>query len=59
MYRCDLKANKILSIEVTKENVYDGKMLKKLINDNVVYKNNSVNKILADDAMIIKITSGI
>ena len=46
-------------MEVTKENVYDGKMLKKLINDNVVYKNNSVNKTLADDAMIIKITSGI
>ena len=36
-------------MEVTKEDVYDGKMLKKLV-DNVVSENNDVKKILADGA---------
>src|SRR4029079_4301537 len=44
----NIKTKKIVSMEVTKENVHDGKMLKKLVN-NVVSKN-SVKKILADGA---------
>ena len=36
-------------MEVTKEDVYDGKMLKKVV-DNVVSENNDVKKVLADGA---------
>jgi hypothetical protein len=36
-------------MEVTKEDVYDGKILKKLV-DNVVSENNDVKKVLADGA---------
>jgi Tfp pilus assembly protein FimT len=47
----NVRTKKILSMEVTKEDVYDGKMLKKLV-DNVVVvsENNDVKKILADGA---------
>jgi Transposase DDE domain len=45
----NVRTKKILSMEVTKEDVYDGKMLKKLV-DNVVSENNDVKKILADGA---------
>jgi hypothetical protein len=44
----NVRTKKILSMEVTKEDVYDGKMLKKVV-DNVVSENNDVKKILADD----------
>ena len=44
----NVRTKKILSMEVTKEDVYDGKMLKKLV-DNVVSENNYVKKVLADD----------
>jgi len=45
----NIKTKKIVSMEVTKENVHDGKMLKKLVDD-VISKNNSIKKILADGA---------
>ena len=46
-------------MEVAKENIHDGKMLKKLV-DYVGSKNNSIKKILADGApMILKTTSSI
>jgi hypothetical protein len=45
----NIKTKKIVSIKVTKENVHDGKMLKKLV-DNVDSKNNNIIKILADGA---------
>jgi hypothetical protein len=45
----NVRTKKILSMEVTKEDVYDGKMLKKLV-DNVVSENNDVKKVLADGA---------
>ena len=45
----NIKIKKIVSMEVTKENVHDGKMLKKLVDD-VISKNNSIKKILADGA---------
>ena len=41
------KTKKIVSMEVTKENVHDGKMLKKLVDD-VISKNNMIKKILDD-----------
>jgi Transposase DDE domain len=44
----NVRTKKILSMEVTKEDVYDGKMLKKLV-DNVVSENDDVKKVLADD----------
>ena len=44
----NVRTKKVLSMEVTKEDVYDGKMLKKLVN-NVVSENNYVKKVLADD----------
>jgi len=44
----NVRTRKILLMEVTKEDVYDGKMLKKLV-DNVVSENNDVKKVLADD----------
>ncbi len=43
----NIKTKKIVSMNVTKENVHDRKMLKELVGD-VVSKNNSVKKILAD-----------
>ena len=43
----NVRTRKILLMEVTKEDVYDGKMLKKLV-DNVVSENNEVKKVLAD-----------
>jgi len=46
----NIKTKKIVSIKVTKENVHDGKMLKKLVDDVVGSKNNSIKKILADGA---------
>jgi len=45
----NVRTKKVLSMEVTKEDVYDGKMLKKLVN-NVVSENNDVKKVLADGA---------
>src|SRR6476659_11138917 len=45
----NVRTKKILSMEVTKEDVYDGKMLKKVV-DNVVSENNDVKKVLADGA---------
>ena len=42
----NVRTKKILSMEVTKEDVYDGKMLKKLV-DNVVSENNDVKKVLS------------
>jgi Transposase DDE domain len=45
----NVRTKKILSMEVTKEDVYDGKILKKLV-DNVVSENNDVKKVLADGA---------
>ena len=42
----DIKTKKIVSMYVTKENVYDGKMLKELIDD--VSKRCSIKKVLAD-----------
>jgi len=45
----NIKTKKIISMGVTKENVHDGKMLKKLVED-IVSKNNSVKKVLADGA---------
>ena len=47
----NVRTKKILSMEVTKEDVYDdGKMLKKLVDNVVVSENNDVKKILADGA---------
>jgi hypothetical protein len=45
----NVRTKKILSMEVTKEDVYDGKILKKLV-DNVMSENNDVKKVLADGA---------
>ena len=42
------KTKKIASMEVTKENVHDGKMLKELVHN--VSKNNNIQKVLADGA---------
>jgi hypothetical protein len=42
----DIKKKRILSLEVTSEEVHDGKMLKKLV-DNAT-KNNNVKRVLAD-----------
>src|SRR6478609_1439970 len=47
--RSKQKKKKKVFMEVTKENVHDGKMLKKLVDD-VISKNNSIKKILADGA---------
>jgi hypothetical protein len=52
------KTKKIVSMEVTKENVHDGKMLKRLVDD-VISKNNRIKKILADGAMTPNTTSSI
>jgi transposase len=45
----NIKTKKIVSMDVTKENVHDGKILKELVGD-VVSKNNNVQKVLADGA---------
>ena len=45
----NVRTKKVLSMEVTKEDVYDGVMLKKLVN-NVVSENIDVKKVLADGA---------
>jgi hypothetical protein len=42
----DIKTRKIASMSVTKEDVYDGKMLKELVDD--VSKKHSIKKVLAD-----------
>lgn len=42
------KTKKIMSMEVTKENVHDGKMLKELVHN--ASKNNNIQKVLADGA---------
>ena len=42
----DIKTKKIASMSVTKEDVYDGKMLKELVDD--VSKKHSIKKVLAD-----------
>jgi hypothetical protein len=42
----DIKTKKIVSMRVTKEGVYDGKMLKELVDD--VSKNHGIKKVLAD-----------
>lgn len=44
----NVRTKKTLSMEVTKEDVYDGKMLKKLVG-NVASENNDVKKAPADD----------
>jgi hypothetical protein len=44
----NVRTKKILSMEVTKEDVYDGKMLKKLVDN--VSENKDVKKVLADGA---------
>jgi hypothetical protein len=44
----NVMTKKILSMEVAKEDVYDGKMLKKLVDN--VSENNYVKKVLADGA---------
>ncbi len=55
----NIKTKKIISMEVTKENAYDGKMLKKLV-DNVVSKNNNIKKyLLTRESMTLKRTSSI
>jgi len=46
----NIKTKKIVSMAVTKENIHDGKMLKKLVDDVVVSKNNNIQKVLADGA---------
>jgi hypothetical protein len=43
----NIKTKKIVSMEITKENVHNGKILKELVND--VSKNNNIQKVLADD----------
>jgi Transposase DDE domain len=45
----NIKTKKIVSMDVTKENVHDGKILKELVGD-VVSKNNNIQKVLADGA---------
>jgi transposase len=42
----EIKTKKIVSMSVTKEDVYDGKMLKELVDD--VSKKHSIKKVLAD-----------
>ena len=42
----DIKKKRILSLEVTSEEVHDGKMLKKLVDN--ASKNNNVKRVLAD-----------
>jgi len=44
----NVKTKKIVSMNVTKEDVHDGKMLKELICD--ISKNNNIQKVLADGA---------
>lgn len=44
----NIKTKKIVLMNVTKENVPDGKMLKELVGE-VVSKNNNIQKVLADD----------
>ncbi len=45
----NIKTKKIVSMNVTKENVHDGKILKELVGD-VISKNNNIQKVLADGA---------
>lgn len=45
----DVKKKKIVSLEVTTEEVYDGMMLKKLI-ENAAAENNNVKRVIADGA---------
>ena len=45
----NIKTKKIVSMNVTKENIHDGKILKELVGD-VVSKNNNIQKVLADGA---------
>ena len=45
----NIKTKKIVSMDVTKENVHDGNILKELVGD-VVSKNNNIQKVLADGA---------
>lgn len=42
----DIRTKKIVSMSVTKEDVYDGKMLKELVND--VSNNYNIKKVMAD-----------
>ncbi len=44
----NIKTKKIVSMEVTKENVHDGKILKELVHN--VSNNNNIQKVLADGA---------
>ena len=46
----DIKKKRILSLEITSEEVHDGTMLKKLV-DSASENNNHVKGILADDGM--------
>src|SRR6478672_897266 len=45
----NIKTKKLVSMDVTKENVHDGKILKELVGD-VVSKNNNIQKVLTDGA---------
>lgn len=45
----DIRKNKIVSLDVTSEEVYDGSRLKKL-GDNASYNNNGVKRVIADGA---------
>ena len=44
----NIKTKKIVSMEVTKENVHDGKILKELVHN--ASNNNNIRKVLADGA---------
>ncbi len=49
----DIKTKKIISMNVTKENVHDGKILKRLVDD-ASSKNNNIQKVLADEHIILR-----
>ena len=46
----DVKKKKIVSLEVTTEEVYDGMMLRKLIENAAAAENNNVKRVIADGA---------
>ena len=56
----DIKTKKIVSMNVTKENVHDGKMLKGIEFRGCLSKKNNIQKVLADGAhMTLNTTSSI
>jgi hypothetical protein len=44
----DIRKKKVVSLEVTSEEVYDSRMLKKMVK--AASENNNVKRVLADDA---------